>query len=656
MIQATFAHWWQHRLRSWVPFTLLAMIPLFYAMPLIGLGMEDLHAVRHLDEGEFTILRAWKDVYPNGPLYAGPFDLLHIYPKAFYNLAGVILYPYSYFWGEDFQTILIVWRSMNALFGMGAVLMLFFLVRRVFHSNAAAFLAAGLFAITPDFLTWTANVRPNPFEQMLVFATLLTCVLLCERFSYRLFLLASLTGALAFASKYGGLPFLVLVPVLSVYLIWRRDGDQDQLTSVVRQQTRILQCVFPLLFGVIGVGLVMFAWLFYRQGWDGVALFISLSHSAFPPELVPKVVAKLNRWRLFVGAVPWGFLVFLLVVQASLVIFWRWSKKWMSGTAVRPGIVPYAFLLGVFLIQTAGIYAATFFITGPAYVANPEHFVSQVGFMTYYSGLAGSYGNRPPPGFLESLRGTAAEAPGWWLFLPLVGYAGFVQVRGRDISAVDYDRRIVLWSYVLISITVFLGTRVVVVRHILPTIGLLYGFLGYAVVRKIEDWRTGLPAKAISAALMVLLMGYTGTSLTAALEGWQDKRGKTSDIGFAVGEWLRANYDPRTRILTDHWTFYTPPEFQNVSTTTYAEWKGKSPREKEWWIKDLVVTFNPEIVIVTDDKKHTKLVHLDQVLFAHPALRVRGYRLIKRFDSRRRGDRLANVRIYEAATLRPRSS
>ena len=95
MTQVAFVHQWQHNFKSWVPLVLLAMIPLFYAMPLVGLGLEDLHVVRHLDQGEFTVLMAWKDVYPQGPLYAGPFDLLHIYPKAFYNLAGMYIFHTS---------------------------------------------------------------------------------------------------------------------------------------------------------------------------------------------------------------------------------------------------------------------------------------------------------------------------------------------------------------------------------------------------------------------------------------------------------------------------------------------------------------------------------------------------------------------------------
>jgi hypothetical protein len=645
MNRAVFSGIWCRIEWSWVALTVLVMIPVLYATPLVGVGMKDMHAVRHLDEGEFTILRAWKDVYPRGPLYAGPFDELHIYPKTFYNLAGILLYPYGYSQGEDFRMVLIVWRAMNVLFGIGAVWMLFVLVRRVFKSDVAAFIAATLFATTPDFLAWTTNVRPNPFEQLLIFATLFFCVLLTEGFSYRYFLLASLTGALAFASKYGGVVFLVLVPGFCLYLIWRRNGERDQLAAVVYRQVQVLRAAFPFLFVAVGTVLVMFVWVFYRSQWDGVSLFLSLSNSAFPPDFVPKVVGKLSHWRLFVNAVPWGLLVGLVIVTAALAALRRWSR-WMSADSVRPCVSVYAFLLVMFMIQTAGIYAAIFFITGPAYIVNPSHFVSQVGFMIYYSGLGGSYGDRPLPTLLEALRNTAAEMPAWWLFAPLAAYAVFMQLRDRNLSAVDYDRRLVLWSYVLASIAVFLVTRVVVVRHVLPAIGLLYGFVGYAVVRAIGDSRRWRLSGAFSAALVVLLAGYAGVNVSAAVERWETKWQSGSDIGFAVGDWLKQQYPLNTRILTDHWTFYTPPEFKNVSTTTFAEWKGKSRSEKEDCVRQLIQTFKPEVVIVTRDKTHPKPVELEKLLSADPALRFQRYHLIKSFESQRRGDRLRSVQVY----------
>jgi len=635
-------------LRLWGLSALVAVIPFLFGGPLIVVGIDDLHAVRHLDDGEFVILRAWKDVYPNGPLYAGPFDPHYIYPKAFYNLAGFILYPYAYFRGEDFQMVLIVWRTLNALLGTAAVVMLFFLIRRVFRSNAAALVASGLFAVTPEFLAWTANVRPNPLDQMLTFATLLILALLCERFSYRLFLLATLAGALAFATKYGGVPFLILVPGLSVYLIWHRNGGEDLVAAVLRQQVRVLRAAFPFLFVAVGIGLATFGWLFDRQGWDAVSLFVSLSSSAFPSDLLLKVVEKLNHWRSFVNAVAWGTLGALLAVEVALVLLWRWSKRWILTGSIRPGVPTYTFLIGMFFFQTAAIYVAIFFITSPAYAANPAHFVSEFGFMIYYMALGGSFDDLQIPGMLESLRLTAREVHAWWLIGPPIAYAVFVQVVDRCPSVQSYHSRAVLWIYSLVSMGTFLSMPIPQVRHILPTVGLLYGFVGYAVARRVQGWRfNSLPQKAFSVLLIVLVLGYAGANVAVSVDRFLDKRERSEDVGFDVGNWIRAQYDPSTRILTDYWNFYTPPEFQNVSTTTYAEWKGRSRAEKEQHVKQLIVAFQPEVIIVTTEKSHAKAVNLEELFTIDTALRDRHFGLVKSFQSQRRGGRLNEVRIYQ---------
>ena len=55
--RVTVAYSWGRGLRPWVLAAVLAVIPVAYAIPLIGLGMENLNAVRHLDEGEFIPLQ-----------------------------------------------------------------------------------------------------------------------------------------------------------------------------------------------------------------------------------------------------------------------------------------------------------------------------------------------------------------------------------------------------------------------------------------------------------------------------------------------------------------------------------------------------------------------------------------------------------------------
>jgi hypothetical protein len=622
------------------------LIPLAYAGPLIATGLEDLNAVRHLDSGEFETVDAWVGVYPRGPFYAGPFKIDHIYPKAFYNLAGVFLYPYSAVYGEDFRVVLMVWRGMNALLGAGAVLILFLLVRRVFGSSVVALAAAGLFAVTPEFLNWAANVRPNPLEQALIFATLLACVGLCEGFSHRLFLLASLAGALAFATKYGGMPFLLLIPAISVYAVRRRAAQDGRLAGIVEEQARALRLIVPPIAITGGMALAAYGWIFSRYDFDGVALFTGLTGAAFPPERLDRVAARLAGWRAYLNPVAWGIFGGLLAVELMLAAAWRWARA-VPAMSAKSRPWSYAFLFGAFVLQTAAIYLVTFFAAGPAYLVHPEHFVSQVGWMVYYSGFAGSYGGVTPTVW-GALQVTAGEWAGWGLLVPLGLYALYAEAADRSLDSLDRDRRLVLWIYILISSVMFVTSRAGVVRHVLPAIGLLYGVVCYAVGRGLKDrLQAPLLKQAVTAAGFVLLTVYAGVNVAAAFERLEDKLQKPADVGFEVGSWLRGQYDPRTRILTDKWTFYVPPEFANVSTIRSAEGQGKTLGEKERAVRDHVTAFDPDVIILADLKTHAPIVRLGELLRTDPVLQSRGYRLVKRFESRRRGDKFEHIRIYE---------
>lgn len=624
------------------------MIPLAYSVPLIGLGLEDINAVRHLDEGEYAILDAWVGVYPQGPLYAGPFKINHIYPKAFYNLAGLFLYPYCALYGEDFRAVLVVWRSMNAVFGAGVVLLLFLLVRQVFGSDLVAAGAAALFAVTPEFLEWVANVRPNPFEQLLIFATLLACVRMCRGFSYGLFLIASLTGALAFATKYGGVPFLLLVPAVALYAAWRDGAEGESFSDVIRGQVRVLRWTLPAIAMAGALGLAAYVWVFSKYGFDGVSLFTGLSAEAFPPDRWDRVAARLAGWRAYIDPAAWailGGLVCGAIIPA--MVWWGGKSRDWSATGSGPSAYVWLWLFFGFLLQTTAIYLVTFFLSGPAYLAHPHHFVSQVGWMAYYSGFAGSYGGASPT-VPQALQLTANELRGWWLFVPLVLYALYVEVKYFPKVAEERAWRLVLWGYMAVSLFVFVVTRVGVLRHILPVIGLLCGFVTYAVARSLPSLSLRSPARLLAAvSVLVLMCGYWGVNVAAAFERWEDQRQKSSDVGFEVGDWLRSRYDPRTRILTDKWTVYVPPEFTNVSSIIQAEGQGTTPVEKARSVRELVVAFDPDVILLADLKQHAPVLRLGEMLDSDPALRSRGYRLVQRFDSRRRGDKFENIRIYE---------
>ena len=654
MIKEVLAALSRQDLKIWAPLAILAMILVLYAVPLIGLGLEDLNAVQHLNPDEYYIIDAWLGVYSQGPFYGGPFKVDFVYPKAFYNLGGLFLYPYSAVQGEDFRVVLMVWRGMNVVFGIGAILMLFLLVRSVFDSNLVGLLAACLFAMTPQFLELVTHVKPDLLELILVFLTLLICVWFFENYSYRLFLFASITGGLAFATKYGGAPFIVLVPGIAVYVIFRGKSVENNLAQIVKEQVRMFRLIFPLLCIAIGGALLWYAWMFYMHRFDGVSLVTELTASAFPPGRIGRVIAKLESWRSMIDPLSWGILGSLSVLTMTLVItriFMRSSllsvKNSISGNF-------YWVLLVIFMVQIASIYVVIFFITGPAYLVHPEHLASQFGWMVYYIILAGSYGSMPIS-FFESIPDAVAQMHGWWFFIPLALYALYVQLKDRTLTTIQRDRRMVLWSYILISLVIFISIRVGSLRFILPAIGLAYGFVGYAIVGALKSWpRTSAQKFTTSLVLMVLLSGFMAANVSETFERWEDKHLKTLDIGFEVGDWLRSHYDLRTRILKNKRIFYVPPEFANVSSISEFQSNNSVSNGNEYSIQEHVAIFDPEVVIVADLKDYQggNGVNFPKLLNAAPIFQGKYYQMTKQFKSTRRGDRYENIRIYEK-TVRP---
>jgi len=284
----------------------LAVVPLGYGVPVLGLGLDDLDMVRHFDDDEWGLYQVWIQAYTQGPLYAPEFDPFLGYPKLFYNTAGVFLYPYSQLNGEDVGAVITTLRSLNTVFGIGAVFVLFFLTRYVFRSNWTAFIASGLFALTPQFLSWTTNSRPNPLEWLLILTSLLVLVRMCERFSFRLVLLAILAGALAFATKYGATPILILVPLVSIYLIWRRRGDQNRFTEIVQEQVRVYRYLLPVLAVLMAVAAVGLLFSLRSHDWDAVSMSYSWVEPGIQPLRLPRLLEILENQRPLVTVAVWG--------------------------------------------------------------------------------------------------------------------------------------------------------------------------------------------------------------------------------------------------------------------------------------------------------------------------------------------------------------
>ena len=432
----TLALSWQFFSRRGVRLSLLIvpllLAPLIYAAPLVSGGLDDLNMVNHFAEEDLDLYDGHGQ-YQKGPLHAPGFHPDNIYPKAFYNLAGVVLYPYAAINGDDFQVVLVVWRVLNILAAMGSVIAVFLLARRVFNSDAVAWVGALLFAVSPKFLLWTASVRPNPLELMLVIVTLYFCVRLLEGFSYKYFLLAALFSGLAFATKYGGWLFIGVLPLISVYVIWRSEPTQERWVKVVRQQFRLLRTTGPVL-AVVLLGLSgVLGWLLSTHSWDPVVLVTDLLERWLSPEKLEGALVHVTNWGWLLRVSTFAALLGSVAAAAILIAMWRISLRLDEGKDFRPRPALYLMLLGLLAGQVIVIFVVAFFVAGPSCLAHPAYFVTQNGYVLHFKVLGGSSGGEAVHSFVETFQIFARNFHyGWIAFGLFLAYAGYREVSERQ--------------------------------------------------------------------------------------------------------------------------------------------------------------------------------------------------------------------------------
>jgi hypothetical protein len=629
-------------------------VPLSYGIPLVGAGLDNLNLVRHFDHDEYYTYQAWSERYLRGPLHARPFDPNDYYPPLFYNLAGLLLYPYARLHGGTFPSALLVWRGLNLLASLGMVVMLFALARRVFRSTMVAAVSALLLAVTPDFLWWSTNVRPHPLEQLFTLAALYACVRLCEGFApphgMKWFWWAALFGASAFSSKYGGALFLALLPAVATWVI-ASGPSQPERSRLIREQARLGQRLIPwLLIPCMALGgWLLWAWWSHRG--DGVALFLEWTQGAFaPPGRFERVRELLERHRTMLNALGALGLSGVVAGIAALGALWRWARMARMRPIAKPTRWTWLCLSALFAAYTASVYVGVYLASGPLALAHPGHWLARVGYMLHYIVLGGEHG-AIQPSWLEALARSRAEFhPGWLLLLPGLGYAVVAHFRTTTpaSSGAPFERRQrhLLWVFALGVVVIFVATKVIAMRHLLPAIAVLYAFVAEAAVRALHP-ATALIRRAARtgiAALASITLIWHGAE---ALDQHQGKRAQANDVGLQVGQWLAQRYDSRTAIMTDLWTFYVPPQFARATTTWTAMWAEK--RRDQWpeAVARLLVSADPDVIIVTDPRYQTIPVRVEPLLQSDATLRNRGYHVVRQFSNPSRYGKHDGVLVYE---------
>ena len=519
------------------------------------------------------------------------------------------------------------------------------------------------FAFTPTFLNWTTTVRPNTLELFLIFATLFACIRLIEGFSYRTFLIAAVLGALTFSTKYGGWPFVGLLPALALYVIWRSQHTGRGWTNVAERQVRLFRRAVPFLVigvAVLGGGL---GWLLFTNSGDTVALVLDVSAKGFPPDKLERAPEYLNAWSWLLDVVAFGGLLVCAILIGVLIAVWRFSRRWTSAETIQSNVALYIFLAGWLVAQVLLIYAIVFFASGPVYLAHPEYLVSQGGYMVYYTALGGGSGQSELPGFLESFRIFATRFhPGWIGFVALLAYAAYREFWGKHLTDTRRTQRLFLWLFAAIIIVMVLVTRQTAIRHVLSALGILYLLVAAAIIpnlnvfHKPNTWRIVRSGAVPVLALVGVLVVFHASEASG---DWDYKMSKPLDTGLEVGDWLQERYPEDVRIMTDWDTFYIPPYFVQTSSVTPFERKERRDAYKAGAVRDVIVSFDPDVIAISHPQGFYEFVNVLPLLTSDPVIESRDYKLVKQFDYDR-ADRqrygYEHVLVYEKGSLSSRLS
>ena len=187
--------------------TLLSLILIGYAIAaglLIPVAADDIRMVDVFSVDEAGGAIELKHLLNNG-LGVG---LSFKYGSLFYYIPYLLITPFG---AVSESTIVLVYRTICAGFGMGCLLLTYHL-GRVFVGRRAGLIGAALLALTPIFLRWGVTIHPDLPQ---LFWILLALYLVCRlglRFGLKDLMGASICAALAFNTKYGG---VFLLPIIS---------------------------------------------------------------------------------------------------------------------------------------------------------------------------------------------------------------------------------------------------------------------------------------------------------------------------------------------------------------------------------------------------------------------------------------------------------
>jgi dolichyl-phosphate-mannose-protein mannosyltransferase len=273
------------------------------------------------------------------------------------------------------------WRVMPALAGTLAIALTYLLAWRLLRSTPAALLAAGLLAVDGLHFVMSRVAMLDVFVTTFSLATILFVVLDRDRdrmreaggrrLRHRPWLVAAgLAGGTAAATKWSGIPFLVVAIVL--VLVWDRsaardDGREAGWGSMLRSD------LWPVLIALVAVPMVVYVlsfagrldgrvlavpwdhgswwWAFVRRQWHILSFHVDL-HGAYPYESPAWSWPLLKRPVVFAFRADGGVFREILAI-GNPVVWWggtlavvACAARWFRRRGGPEGVVLAGVLAG----------------------------------------------------------------------------------------------------------------------------------------------------------------------------------------------------------------------------------------------------------------------------------------------------------------------
>lgn len=595
---------------------LLILPVLFFSLPLITKGADNLRMIGHFDPDEASLVEYAGETYSHVFV---PLKENAAYPQLFYYVSGIFLFPFTFLHGINHHVITIVLRASNVLYGVATGILIYFLLFRLFKSVWIGIISSLLFTTTPEYLWWLVNARPHPLEILFILMIFYFCLMMVDAYRKKLLIATAIFIGLATATKLGGL--FTVPPVLFTCLYSFSKVKTADLKNYLKNKASLIHfiCITMLIVSILIPIVSAFLYMrlhekFFVLGIDNLSEFM---HS--------------RDYRLLLAGSLFLFLISFFWFSVNIFSRTAYKDNAQAEKFKNILVINKSFLTLFLILSTTFLI---FIIFTPHYLLYPLKTVKKTGFQFVKSTMSTSL----DPGLHKPILDSGGLVwfkmlfdnsifNSWFgaLFLMYALIELFNFRKEWNNNRTSLIKRLILWSYIitLFSILViFLSHRPH--HYLLPIAMTMCILIGYGIVAIAKISPHG-PVRSFLIVIVswLLIAGFYDRSHRITYL-YDAKAGKVNaiDTGIVMGEWLKDHYDTNSIIWKDSSNFYIPPEFKKIAFMRHED--------------DISSYFSqinqlePDLMVITS-RSDKNLTNVRKVEAAIESGALRGFNQVKKF-------------------------